>query len=143
MANNIYRGASNVAPETINLPVAGAYLPGTWVDSDLSELTQITVAAGKRPLLLANRSFYDQDTATAYTSGETGVAYRVTPEMPVQCAMAAATYAYGAELTISTAGRLAAATSGDVVVAFFDQAGGAVTAGELADVVIANFYVKA
>jgi len=37
---------------------------------------------------------------------------------------------------------LAAAATGNTVVAFFDQAGGAVAAGVLCDVVIARGYVK-
>lgn len=143
MANNIYRGASNVAPEKINLPVAGAYLPGTFVESDGSELTQITTAVAKRPLLLDKRDFYDQDNEAAYTTGETGAAFRLEPEKEYQAAMAAGTYTFGQELTVAASGRLAAATSDSVVVAWFDQAGATLTAGTLADVVIANSYVKA
>lgn len=143
MANNIFRGASVDAPETINLPVAGAYPPGTFVVSNGSTLTQLTTAVGVRPLLLANRSFYDQDATTAYASGDTGVAYRLRPDCEVRAAFAAGTYAYGAPLTIGASGRLTAATSGSVVVAWFDQTGATLSAGDLADVVIANSYVKA
>ena len=40
MSNVIYRGPVEREPETINLPVAGAYLPGIFVTSDGAELTQ-------------------------------------------------------------------------------------------------------
>lgn len=143
MANTIYRGPSTRQPLTVNLPVAGAYVPGTFVSSDLSELTQITSAAGNDYLILSNVDFYTQTATDAYTSGDTAVAYKPEPQMEVQASMAAATYAYGDELTIAASGRLAAATSGDMVVAFFDQAGGAVTAGALADVRFCNTYIKA
>lgn len=143
MANSVYRGSARKQPETVNLPVSGAYLPATFVESTGSALTQITTAVDKRPLLLGNRDFYSQDITTAYTSGETGVAYKLEPGMEVQAAMAAGTYAYGAPLTVAASGRLAAATAGAVVVAWYDQAGATLSAGDLADVVIANSYVKA
>ena len=141
MANVIYRGPVRNQPETENLPVAGAYKPGLLVTSDGSQLSQATVDEGKF-LVLSNREFYDHGVETAYTSGETGVAYRVKPDDEVQCRMAADTYTYGQELTINASGQLAAAAATNRVVAYFDQAGGAVTADALADVVIANSYVK-
>jgi hypothetical protein len=137
MANVIFRGPVSREPETINLPVAGAYLPGTFVTSDGEELTQATVGSG-RLLLLGNRRFYDQGPLGAYEAEETAVAYRLEPEHEYQAAMAAGTYAFGAPLTVGAAGRLTAATAETVVVAYFDQAGGTLTAGALADVVIAR-----
>lgn len=143
MAKVIYRGPANEEPRTLSdRTVAGAYLPGTFVVVGESTFTQAT-APGGRVALLTNRDFYDQSVTTAYASGDTGVAYRIKPEHQVQCAMAAATYTFGQELTIAAAGRLAAASSGDIVVAFFDQAGAVISAGALCDVVIANSYTKA
>lgn len=139
--NRIYRGPVEEQPRTVNLPVTGALLPGTFVENTATALVQITTSLAKRPLVLSNVEFKDQDIVTAYTSGDTGVAYEIEPGMVFQCAVAAATYAKNAPLKISTAGRLAAATTaGDIVVAFFDDTPGAYSAGDLADVVIANSY---
>jgi len=143
MPNTIYRGPANRAPRTISdKTVAGALLPGTAVFVGTT-LTQATTPSGGRLALLANRDYYDQSVTTAYVSGDTGVAYRIEPEMEVQWAMAAGTYTLGQELTVAAAGRLAAAASGNVVVAHYDQAGATLTAGALADVVTANRYTKA
>ncbi len=54
--------------------------------------------------------------------------------------MAAATYTYGQKLSVGAGGRLEAAATGDLVVAYFDQAGAVLAAGDLADVVIAAPY---
>lgn len=142
MAGNvIYRGPVDRQPHTVNKEVAGAYLPGTFVEDTGSALSQITTALAKRPLILSNAEFIGQDIATAYTSGDTGVAYELEPGQVYQARLAAATYAKGAPLTIAASGRLAAATSGTRVVAHFDDTPGAFTAGQLADVVIADGYV--
>lgn len=142
MAGNvIFRGPQNERPRTINKPVAGAYLPGTFVEETATQLSQITTAVAKRPLILSNSEFTDQDAVTAYTSGDTGVAYELKTGQVFQASMAAATYAKGDPLTIAASGRLAAATSGTKVVAFFDDTPGAVTAGDLQDVVIADGYI--
>lgn len=141
--HRIYRGPLDRAPKTQNMPVSGALLPGTAVENDGTNLAQITAAIGNNWLILANVDFKDQDVTDAYVSGDTGVAYeaRVGDEFAVS--MAGATYAKDAELTIGAAGQFEAAGSGDLVVAFFDDTPGAVTAGALADVKIANAYVKA
>lgn len=142
MANVIYRGPAERQPQTLNKPVTGALLPGTAVLIGGTAFTQATAPTAGRIGLLANRNFYEQGNTDAYVSGETAVAYRLEPEQEYQWAMAAATYTQGQELTIAASGRLAAAATGNTVVAFFDQAGGAVAAGALADVVIARGYVK-
>lgn len=143
MANTIYRGPANRAPRTISdKTVAAALLPGTAVFVGTT-LTQATAVSGGRLALLSNRDYYDQSVTTAYASGDTGVAYRLEPEMEVQWAMAAGTYTLGQELTVSASGRLTAAASTNVVVAHYDQAGATLAAGALADVVIANRYTKA
>ena len=141
--NVIHRGPLGSHPRTVNLPVAGAYLPGTFVEETATQLAQITTAVAKRPLILSNMEFKDQDATTAYTSGDTGVAYELEPTHVYQASMAAATYAKGDELTVAASGRLAAAGTGDVVVAFFEDTPGAVAAGVLKDVIIANSYVAA
>lgn len=142
MANSVYRGPVERQPQTVNKPVTGALLPATAVLIGGTSFAQAT-APGGNVGLLSNVNFYTQDITDAYTSGDTGVAYRLEPGQEYQWAMAAATYTQGQELTIAASGRLAAAASTNTVVAFFDQAGGAVSAGALADVVIANFYTKA
>lgn len=140
--NRIYRGpvTSGWQPRTISKPVAGAYLPGTFVEETATQLSQITTALAKLPMILSNLEFKDQDIDTAYTSGDTGIAYHLEPGMVVQARLAAATYAKDAPLTIGASGRLTAATAATPVVAFFSDAPGAYSAGDLADVVIANTY---
>lgn len=142
MAGNvIYRGPIDKQPRTIQKEVAGAYLPGTFVEETATTLAQITTALAKLPLLLGNADYAGQDIATAYTSGDTGVAYELERGQVYQAALAAATYAKDAPLTIAASGRLAAATTGTKVVAFFSDTPGAYTAGQLADVVIADGYI--
>lgn len=142
-ANVIWRGPlTRDDPQTVNKPVTGALLPGTFVEETASALAQITTAVGKRPMVLSNNPAADQDVTTAYVSGNTGIAYHVRPGDVFQCAMAAATYAYNQELTIAAAGRLAAAAQGNLVVAWFRGTPGAVSAGALVDVEIANIYTK-
>lgn len=140
--NRIYRGpvTSGWQPRTVSLPVTGALLPGSFVEETATALVQLTTALGKLPMILSNLEFKDQDVATAYTSGDTGIAYHLEPGHVYQARLAAATYAKDAPLTIGASGRLAAATAGTVVVAFFSDTPGAYEAGDLADVVIANAY---
>lgn len=147
--NRIFRGARE-NPRTISdRTVSGALLPATAVFVGATQLTQATSASGGRLALLGDRDFYGSFTATTdplltpYASGETGIAYLLEPQDEVQWAMAAGTYTNGQELTVAAAGRLAAATTGAVVVAHFDQAGATLAAGALADVCVANFYAKA
>lgn len=145
MANAIYRGPVERQPQTLNKPVTGALLPGTAVLIGGTAFTQATAPTAGRIGLLSNRDFFGQPTSgtgAAYADGETAVAYRLEPEQEYQWAMAAATYTQGQELTVAALGRLAAAATGNTVVAFFDQASGAVAAGVLCDVVIARGYVK-
>ncbi|MGX1096524.1 hypothetical protein [Amorphus sp. MBR-141] len=141
--NRIYRGpvTSGWQPRTVSdKTVAGAYLPGTFVEEAASTLVQLTTALAKLPMILSNLEFKDQDINTAYTSGDTGVAYHLEPGQIYQARLAAATYAKDAPLTIGAAGRLTAATAATPVVAFFSDTPGAYSAGDLADVVIANAY---
>lgn len=144
MAGNvIYRGpvTSGWQPRTVtDKTVAGAYLPGTFVEEAASTLVQLTTALAKLPMILSNMDFKDQDIDTAYASGDTGVAYHLEPGQIYQARLAAATYAKDAPLTIGAAGRLTAATAATPVVAFFSDTPGAYSAGDLADVVIANTY---
>lgn len=146
MAGNvIYRGpvTSGWQPRTVSdKTVAGAYLPGTFVEEAASTLVQLTTAVAKLPMILSNMEFKDQDIDTAYASGDTGIAYHLEPGQIYQARLAAATYAKDAPLTIGASGRLTAATAGTVVVAFFSDTPGAYSAGDLADVIIAaNTYV--
>jgi hypothetical protein len=150
MANRIYRGPADRQPKTVSdKTVAGAYLPGTFVTEGASALTQATAhAPGLR--LLASRDFYADPNAaftatdpllTAYASGDSGVAYKLEVGQEYQAAVAAATYTYMQELKVAAAGRVAAAASGDIVVAFA-KGSGAKSAGDLMDVEIATFYTK-
>ena len=146
MANRIFRGT---AEKTVsNKTVAGAYLPGTFVTEGASTLTQATAPAGLLRVL-ANRDWYSDGGTTAtdplltaYASGDTADAYAIEPGYNFQIAAAAATYTYGQELTIGAGGRVTAAASTNLVIGFARTAG-AKSAGDLIDVEIANFYVKA
>lgn len=144
MAGNvIYRGpvTSGWQPRTVSdKPVAGAYLPGTFVEETATELVQLTTALAKLPLILTNMEFKDQDIDTAYADEDTGVAYHIEPGQVYQARLAAATYALNDPLTIGASGRLTAATAETPVIAFFSDTPGAYSAGDLADVIIANAY---
>ncbi|WP_120967883.1 hypothetical protein [Comamonas sp. lk] len=152
MANRISRTGSGVPrPRTItDKTVAAALLPGTFVLVGAEQLTQATAIGGGRLAILGDRDFYSSfgigqspdPLMTPYKLGESGVAYIPKPDDEFLCAMAAGSYTYGQELTVGAAGRLTAAAAGAVVVAYFDQPGKTVLAGELADVVIANSYTK-
>lgn len=141
MKNVIYRGPAAEEPQTVNLPVAGAYLPGVLVTSDGAELTVATGADDEKGLLvLSNLRLAGQDLATAYTADDTAVAYRTKPDQEYQVRMAAGTYAVGDPLTPGAAGVLAAAATGNVVVAFYNGVTTALSANDLADVKIANSF---
>lgn len=139
MKNVIYRGPIAKEPQTINLPVAGAYLPGTFVTSDGAELTQATAATAKL-FLLSNRPFMEQGLNDAYAAEDTAIAYEVLPGEVYQARMAAATYAKGAALTVGAAGRLTAVGNAENIVAYYDGPASAVDAGTLVDVIISNGY---
>lgn len=151
MPNRVYRGPTDRQPKTISdRTVNGALLPATAVTVSATQFTQATSASGGRLALLADRDFYGTgfNTATAplltaYTSGETGVAYELEVGQAYLWALAAGTYTNGQELTVAAGGRLAAASAGNIVVAYFDGTTGARLAGDLGDVVIAPFYTKA
>lgn len=153
MAKRLYTGPQDRNPKMItNRTVAAALLPATAVFVGASTFTQATAPTGGRLALLANRDFYADPAQyftatdpllTAYASGDTGVALELEPGQRVTWAMAAGTYTNGQELTVSAAGRLTAAATTNVVVAYFDGVGATLAAGALADVAVANFYTKA
>jgi hypothetical protein len=144
MAGNvIYRGPAERQPRSVSKPVAGAYLPGTLVEETATQLSQITTAIDKRPLVLINSDFLGQDLVTAYASGDTGIAFEPMVGDRLQCAMAAATYTLNQPLTIAASGRLAAAATTNPIVAYFVDTPGAISAGALCDVVWANSSAKA
>lgn len=150
--SRIVRSARENARYISDRTVSGALLPATAVFIGATQLTQAATASGGRLALLADRDFYGATAngmnstdplLTAYTSGETGSAVLLDPQMEVTWAMAAGTYTNGQELTVAASGRLAAAATGNIVVAHFDQAGATLAAGALADVCVSNFYAKA
>ena len=144
MAGNVVnRGRYRDQAETLTGLVNGALLPATFVTFDGTDFNQATTGAGSRLFVLNMRDFYTQTITDAYEDNETGQAYRAKPDEEYTVAFAAGTYAYGAELMVAASGRLAAATSTNLVVAWFDQPGATLAAGDLADVAIANAYIKA
>lgn len=150
MATRVYRGPNDRQPKTVSSKtVTGALLPCTFVTEGATALAAAT-AHGPMLRLLANRDFYSEGAFTAtdpllvaYASGDTGVAFTLEPGQIYQIAMAAATYTFGQELTVAAAGRAAAAASTNQVIGYFRGVPGAVSAGALADVEIANTYTKA
>jgi hypothetical protein len=145
MANVIYRGPIKDQPETVSdKTVAGAYLPGILVTEGASALTVATGSDIEKDLLvLSNADFAGQDVATAYASGDTGVAYRPRPGEIYQVRLAGATYALNAPLTVGASGYLEATSTSERVVAYFQGTTGAITAGTLTDVRIANSFLTA
>lgn len=148
--NRIFRSGRGTPRTISDRTVSGALLPCTAVFVGATQFIQATTASGGRLALLADRDFYgaapydaSEPLKSAYASGETGVAIVLQPTDEVAWAMAAGTYTASQELTVGAGGRLTAAATGDVVVAHLDQAGMTFAAGELADVVVANFYRKA
>lgn len=142
MANVIYRGPVEREAETLNLPVTGAYLPGTFVTKAATGKVVTATSGTGRLLLLSNPRFLERDIDTAYAADETGIQYRIEPEQEYYARAAIGNYADQAELTVNGSGVLAAATSGDAVVAFVDGAVNLTAAGFM-DVVIASRYIKA
>lgn len=157
MANTVYRGSSARQPKTISdRTVSGALLPCTFVFIGATQFTQAASVIGGRLALLSNRDFYNpmgsafdnsDPLTTAYTSGETGIAYELEPAQVYQVAAAAGTYTNGQEVTVGASGRFAAASAGATVVGHIDLPAGTASivasAGQLVDVVIANRYTKA
>ncbi len=138
MAYSIFRGPTRRQPETVNLPVAGAYLPGMAVVASATALTAaVAIDAESEFMILSNVEFSNQTVTTAYTSGDTGIAYVPLMGDTYMVQMAAGTYALGDALTIDANGRFAAAGTGARICAYCDQAG-TFTAGQLADARIAN-----
>lgn len=139
--NVIYRGPITSEPETLNLPVAGAYNPGILVTEDGAEFTVATGADIEAELLvLSNRRLSGQDITTAYVADETGIAYLPQPGMVFQCRLAAATYAKGDLLTVGASGYLEAALTTERVLATFQDDPATLSAGDFADVRIANSF---
>jgi hypothetical protein len=143
MANVIYRGPVEREPETINIPIATALIPGVAMKKLSAKATVATDAKG-RVFVLGNRRFIGQDINTAYAVNETAVLYRTEPEQEYYVQLAAAAYTIGQELTVGAAGVFKAAVTGDVVIATFDEKANRTLAAQgFGDVVIINAYVKA
>lgn len=152
MSNRIYTGPASRQPKTISdKTCAAGLLPGTWVSILIATVAQATAPTAVRLGILADRDFYstgqldaNDPLKVAYASGDTAVVYVPEPGQSYMMAVAAATYTNGQELTVGAAGRLVAAASTNVVVAYYDGPNSvARSAGDLVDVVIANFYTKA
>ena len=143
-AHQIYRGMNERKETITNLKVAGAYLPGTFCTSNATTLTQTASGISQgRLFLLANREFMGQSVNDAYPSGDTAEAYELNEGDDFIARFDAATYAYGAELSIGTNGRLKAAAAGQVVFATYTGTGVALAAGDLDDFRVVTSYVKA
>lgn len=150
MPNTMYVGPNGRQPVTTDArTVAAGLLPCTFVTESATQFAQATAPGTTFLRLLAPRDFYslgqldaNDPLKTAYASGDTGIAYVIEPGQRYLVAAAAATYAYGQELTVAAAGRVAAASAGNRVVALSRHVG-AVSAGDLIEVEIATQYAKA
>lgn len=139
--NAIWRGPVEKQPKTVTGTVAGAYSPGYFMTKAGTEFT-VAATGAARLFLLSNREYYTQTQTDAYESGDTGHAFRLMPEDEYRAIAVAAAYTDGQALTVNVSGQLAAATTGDVVVAYVD--GAQTIAGvDFIDIVIANSYVAA
>lgn len=143
MAHVIYRGPVEREPETINVQISFAGVPGVAVKK-LAPKAAVAADAKGRIFILGNRRFAGQDINTAYAIDETAVLYRTEPEQEYYVQLAAAAYTIGQELTVGAGGVFKAAAVGDVVIATFDEkANRTLSAQGFGDVVIVNAYVKA
>lgn len=151
MAKRIFTGPSNRTPLVLsNRTCAAGLLPGTFVSILIATVAQATSPSAVRLGLLLERDFYsvgqfdaNDPLLTAYASGDTAHVLLPEPQLSVMAAVAAATYTNGQELTVAASGRLAAAVTGNIVVAHYDGPNSvARSAGDLVDVVFCNFYTK-
>lgn len=143
-AHQIYRGMNERKETVSNLVLAGAYKVGTFCTSSATTLTQTGSGISQgRQYLLSNREFMGQSINDDYLSGDTAVAYELDEGDDFIARFDAATYAYGAELSIGTNGRLKAAASGQVVFATYTGTGVALAAGDFDDFRVVTSYVKA
>lgn len=144
MANVIYRGPAEREPETINIPVVGAYACGIAVKRNASNQAEVAANPTGRVFILGNRRFLGQAITTPYQALETGVQYRVEVDQEYYVQLAAAAYTVGQEITVGAGGVFKAAAAGDIVVAVFDEkTNRTLSAQGFGDVVIVNSYVKA
>jgi hypothetical protein len=144
VAHVIYRGPAEREPETINIPIVGAYLPGIAVKRNASNQGVAATDATGRNFILGNRRFIGQAIDTAYAVGDTAVLYRVEVDQEYNVQLVAGAYTIGQELTIGTGGVFRAAVAGNVVYAAFDEKAGRTLATQgFGDIVIVNAYVKA
>lgn len=141
MANVIYRGPAEREPETINVPVTAALLPGSFVKRSGNTLVAATAGTG-RNFILGNKRFGGQDIRTAYGTTDTAIAFRMEVEQEYYARLAAAAYTRGQELTIGAGGLLVAAVATNVVTHYFDEADRTLASAGFADVVVANSYIK-
>lgn len=149
MGNRAYVGPAHEQPYVISDKTVGsALLPCTFVTEGATAFTQAT-AFGPNLRLLSNRDFYSlgqydavDPLLTAYASGDSASAFVITPGQRYMIAAANATYTFGQELTVAASGRVAGASSTNVVIGFAREAG-AKAAGALIEVEIAMPYVKA
>ena len=146
MSNVIFRGplyGNGSNPQTVTKIVKNASLPGVMVviNGD-DELEEAAAGGAGRLFVLSNLASY-QDIRTAYTAGESGVAYRPTPNLEFYCQTVAATYAKGDELTVGAGGALTKVVSeGDVIVAYADEAKTTSSSDLFLDVVMADRTVQ-
>lgn len=143
-AKKIYRGIDPEKRTITKLKLAGAYLPGTFATASSTTLTvpASNVSTG-RLFLIANRDYMGQSISTAYASGDTASVYELLDGDEYIARFDAATYTYGQELSIGTAGRLKAAATGQVVFATYTGSGVALSAGDFDDFIVINSYIKA
>lgn len=141
MAGNVvFRGPIERQPRTIGKPVTGALLPGSIVEETATNLVALTTAVAKRPLVLGFNDYSGQDLVTAYVTGASGIAFEPLPNDVYNVRMAAATYTWMQPLTVGASGRLTAATAASIVVGWYADTPGTVTADALRDVIWANSY---
>ncbi|WP_330983620.1 MULTISPECIES: hypothetical protein [Enterobacterales] len=120
VANVIYRGPAEREPKTLTRQVSAQSLPGAAVIIAGGKFAAASAATG-RWLILSNNRFVGQSISEMYSTNDTANAYRVEGEQEYNVQLAAGTYTAQQELTIGTGGIFKAATTGNLVVAAFDE----------------------
>lgn len=144
MSNVIYRGSVKREPLVENIVINDTSAPGVIVKLNNGKLEAATDLKGRR-FLLGNNRFKGQTVDQPYAKGDTATAFRLEPEQEYYAQIADGTYNYGDELTVKqTGGKLTKATTGDIVLFFFDEKTQRQISGGkgYADVVVANAYAK-
>jgi len=112
--------------------------PGTFVNFDGTTFTP-AADMSKKLFVLGSNDFAGQDAETETADGASAIGYDVGPNDLMSVRMSAGTYAYGAQLTMDTAGTLKNAALGEHVVGFYEDVAGVVAADDRKNISMATY----